>query len=55
MAGHFMLLSLVQAVVVSHGVEVVAGSSAVGEDSVVGSGNAWGNHDGKRGSISTTG
>jgi len=38
-----------------HGVEAVAGALVAGEGSVVGSGNAWGNCDGKRGSISTTG
>jgi len=41
MVGHSTVLSLGQAVVVSHGAEVVAGSLAAGEDSVVGGGNAW--------------
>ena len=36
MVGHFMVLFLGQAVVVSHGAEAVAGSLAAGEDSVVG-------------------
>jgi hypothetical protein len=36
MVGHSMVLSLGQAVVVSHGAEAVAGPLAAGEDSVVG-------------------
>jgi hypothetical protein len=58
MEGPFMVPFLVQAVVASHGVEVVAGYSVAGEGFVGGSGKewvAWGNHDGERGSISTTG
>ena len=55
MEGPLMVPSLVQAVVGFHGVEAVAESSVAGEGSVVGGGNAWGNYDGKRGSISTTG
>ena len=43
---HSMVLSLAQAVVVYHGVEVVAGPLVAGEASVVGGGNAWGNRDG---------
>jgi hypothetical protein len=52
-----MALSLAQAEVVSHGVEVVVEFlvAGEGEGSVVGGSNAWGNYDGKRGSISTTG
>lgn len=46
MVGHFMLQSLGQAVVVSHGAEAVAGYLAAGEDSVVGGNKvqmvAWG-------------
>jgi hypothetical protein len=46
MVGHFMVQPLGQAVVVSHGVEAVAGPSAAGEDSVVGGNKvqvvAWG-------------
>jgi hypothetical protein len=57
MVGHsmVMVLSLGRVVVVSHGVEAVAGPLVAGEASVVGGGNAWGSHDGERGSISTTG
>jgi hypothetical protein len=55
MEGPFMGLSSGQAVEGFHGVVAVVESSAVGADSVVGGGNAWGNYDGKRGSISTTG
>jgi len=40
MVGHSTVLSLGQAVVGFHGAEVVAGSLAAGEDSVVGGGNA---------------
>jgi hypothetical protein len=47
--------SSVQAVEGFHGVVAVVEYSAVGEGSVVGGGNAWGNYDGKRGSVSTTG
>jgi hypothetical protein len=36
MVGHFMVLSLAQAAVVSHGAEAVAEYLAAGEDSVVG-------------------
>jgi len=54
MVGHSMVLSLGQGVVASRGVEAAAEYSVAGEDSVVGS-NAWGNCDGRRGSISTTG
>jgi hypothetical protein len=46
MVGHFMVLSLGQAVVVSHGAEAVAGYLAAGGDSVVGGNEvetvAWG-------------
>ena len=46
MVGHSTVLSLGQAVVVSHGAEVVAGYLAAGEDSVVGGNKlqvvAWG-------------
>jgi hypothetical protein len=55
MEGPFLGPSLAQAAEDFHGVVAVAGSSVAGEGSVVGSGNAWGNYDGKRGSISTTG
>jgi len=55
MEGPFMGPSSGQAVEGFHGVVAVVESSAVGADSVVGGGNAWGNYDGKRGSISTTG
>ena len=55
MEGPFMGPSSGQAVEGLRGVVAVVESSAVGEGSVVGSGNAWGNYDGKRGSISTTG
>jgi len=55
MEGPFMGPSSGQAVEGFHGVVAVVESSAVGEGSVVGGGNAWGNYGGKRGSISTTG
>jgi hypothetical protein len=57
MVSHFMALSLAQAEVVSHGVEVVVEFlvAGEGEGSVGGGSDAWGNYDGKRGSISTTG
>ena len=44
-----MVLSLVQAVAASHGVEVVAECSVAAEGSVVGGGSAWGNRDGEGG------
>jgi len=55
MQGPLRALSLVLAVVGYPGVEAVEDVLVAGEGSVVGAGNAWGNYDGKTGSISTTG